>query len=276
MTETKVTIKNHFIEFGVSEETGNLCATIHCGSRQFGLKICDYWQNAPARRKLVEKKAKFDRGLKEIKAALKGKAISRAIKKLRSDLGMANKMDKSLDYLQGEDMYGYLADMMFCQIYAYENRRIIAQEVIKILDIGEPLRLETVHNCINFEDFVIRKGAVSAHKGEIFILPFNMEDGILLCKGKGNEEWNNSAPHGAGRIGSRAQAKKDFSSEVAKKRMEAKDIYTSTIPVDEVKEAYKDPKIIEKAIEPTAEIIDRIIPIMNMKEKTEKESKRKK
>jgi len=233
--------------------------------------VCEYWQNAPARRKQEENGIKFAERLKNIKATLRGKAISKAIKKLRSDLGMDNKMAKGLDYLEGEDMQGYLADMMFCQIYAYENRRAIASEIIKILGLGEPIRIETVHNCINFSDFVIRKGAVSAHKGEIFILPFNMEDGILLCRGKGNKEWNYSAPHGAGRIGSRAQAKKDFSAEVARKRMQAKGIYTSAVPVDEVKEAYKDPKIIEEAIEPTAEVIDRIVPIMNMKEGAGKE-----
>lgn len=262
---------NHFIEFGVSEETGNLCVTIHTGSRQLGLKICEYWQNAPRRRKQAEAKAEFDIGLKKIKATLKGEEISKAIVKLRSDLGINNRVAKGLDYIEGEDMQGYLADMMFCQIYAYESRRIIASEIIKILGLGEPVRLETVHNCISFEDFVIRKGAVSAHKDEVFILPFNMEDGILLCKGKGNEEWNQSAPHGAGRIGSRSAAKRDFSADIARERMHKKDIYTSAVPVDEVKEAYKDPKIIEEAIEPTAEIIDRVIPIMNLKDgKTKK------
>ena len=257
---------NHFIEFGVSEKTENICATIHTGSRQLGLKVCEYWQNAPARRKQEDNQIKFGEGLKNIKATMKGEKISKAIKKLKADLGMDNKVAKGLDYLEGEDMQGYLADMMFCQIYAYENRRVIAGEIIRILGFNEPIRLETVHNCIDFNDFVIRKGAVSAHKGEIFILPFNMEDGILLCKGKGNEEWNQSAPHGAGRIGSRAEAKRNFSADVARKRMESKGIYTSAVPVDEVKEAYKDPKIIEGAIEPTATVVDRVIPIMNMKE----------
>jgi len=257
---------NHFIEFGVSEKTENICATIHTGSRQLGLKVCEYWQNAPARRKQEDNQIKFGEGLKNIKATMKGEKISKAIKKLKADLGMDNKVARGLDYLEGEDMQGYLADMVFCQIYAYENRKAISTEIIRILGFGDPIRLETVHNCIDFNDFVIRKGAVSAHKGEIFILPFNMEDGILLCKGKGNEEWNQSAPHGAGRIGSRAEAKRNFSADIARKRMESKGIYTSAVPVDEVKEAYKDPKIIEEAIEPTAKIIDRIIPIMNMKD----------
>lgn len=261
---------NHFIEIGKSKNTGSICATIHCGSRQFGLKICGYWQNAPARRKREENDIKFAKGLKDIKATLKGEKISKAIKKLRSDLGMKNKMAKGLSYIEGKDMQGYLTDMIFCQVYAQENRWIISTEVMRAMDTDcHPTSIETIHNYINFEDFIIRKGAVSAHKGEIFILPFNMEDGILLCKGKGNEEWNYSAPHGAGRLWSRKKAKKRFSAEVARKRMQSKDIYTTAIPVDEVKEAYKDPKVIEDAIEPTAEVIDKIIPIMNMKEDEE-------
>ena len=230
------------------------------------MKVCKYWQDAPTRRKQEEKQAKFDEELKNIKATLKGKAISNAIKKLRADLAMDNKMAKGLDYLEGEDMQGYLTDMIFCQIYAQENRRIIGQEVNKFL--GRPYvgSLETIHNYISFEDFIIRKGAVSAREGEVFILPFNMEDGILLCRGKGNPKWNYSAPHGAGRLMSRKKAKRDCSAEVVRKRMQAKDIYTSSVPVDEVKEAYKDPKVIEEAISPTATIVDRVIPIMNMKE----------
>lgn len=203
----------------------------------------------------------------DIKATLKGEKISKAIKKLRADLDMNNKVAKHLSYIEGEDMQGYLTDMIFCQVYAQENRWIIATEIMRVFDTDcHPTKIETVHNYINFEDFIIRKGAVSAHKDEIFILPFNMEDGLLVCKGKGNKEWNYSAPHGAGRIGSRTEAKAKFSSEVAKARMEDKGIYTSYVPVDEVKEAYKDPKVIEEAIEPTAEIIDRVIPIMNMKD----------
>jgi tRNA-splicing ligase RtcB (3'-phosphate/5'-hydroxy nucleic acid ligase) len=99
------------------------------------------------------------------------------------------------------------------------------------------------------------------------VIPFNMEDGLLICEGKSNAEWNFSAPHGAGRLGSRAWAKKKFSASVVEKRMLDKGIYTSAVPVDEVKEAYKDPKIIENAIEPTAKIIDRVIPILNLKSK---------
>ena len=174
--------------------------------------MCKYWQDTPTRKKQEAKQIEFKEGLVDIKATLKGKAISKAIKKLRAKLGIDNKVDKGLEYLTGDDMYGYLTDMIFCQVYAQENRRMIAYQIQAILKCAILNDIETIHNYISFHDFVIRKGAVSAHKDEIFILPFNMEDGTLICKGKGNEEWNNSAPHGAGRLYSRSQAKKKFSS----------------------------------------------------------------
>ncbi len=265
---------NHFIEIG-KDSAENVWLTIHTGSRKFGLDICNYWQNVPAERMNKEKALKFERGLAEIKHdfSLKGVEISKAIKKLRADLGLNNKVAKALDYIEGKNMCGYLTDMIFAQAYAAENRRLIAAQTLEVFNrpiashIDVVSSIETVHNYIDFNDFVIRKGAISAHTGELMIIPFNMEDGILLCEGKGNKEWNQSAPHGAGRVASRAQAKKDFSSEVAKKRMEEKGIYTSAVPVDEVKEAYKDPKIIEEAIGPTATILDRIKPVISLKSK---------
>jgi len=177
---------------------------------------------------------------------------------------------RGLDYIEGKDMEVYLTDMIFAQAYATENRRTILKNIWKIFEMPNtkldmPESIESIHNYIDFKDFTIRKGAISAHKGEIVIIPFNMEDGILICEGLGNEKWNNSAPHGAGRIKSRAQAKIEFSADIAKSRMESKGIFTSVVPVDEVKEAYKDPKVIEEAIKPTVKIIDRLTPIMNLK-----------
>ena len=183
---------------------------------------------------------------------------------------MNNKMPKVLDYIEGKDMQGYLTDMIFVQAYASENRKTILKRIWEIFELPNtksyiPEYIESVHNYIDFKDFVIRKGATPAHKDEIVIIPFNMEDGILICEGLGNEEWNNSAPHGAGRIKRRSLAKLEFSADIAKSRMESKGIFTSAVPVDEVKEAYKDPKIIEESIKPTVKIIDRLTPIINLK-----------
>lgn len=216
---------NHFIEVGKSVETKDYLVTVHSGSRQFGLKIANYWQR------------KAGRG--------------------------------NLAYLQGDDMFGYLSDMYFAQAYASINRKtmgnIISQDIIND-DVVEAI--ETCHNFIDFRDFIIRKGAISSYENEKMIIPFNMEDGILICEGKSNEDWNKSAPHGAGRVGPRSKAKKEFKriEEDIKHRMKQKNIYCSKLPLDEVKEAYKDPKLIEAAIEPTAKIIDRIIPVLAMKD----------
>lgn len=261
---------NHFIEFGNSKIGNTFNITIHSGSRQFGKKICEYWQATPTRNRIKEKNATFAEEVVKIKNTLKGVEISKAIKKLKSELRINNKVEKSsMNYIEGEDMEKYLTDMTFCQIYAKENRRIIGQNVIRSIDGGFSKigTLETIHNYVDFKDFIIRKGAVSAHKNELFILPFNMEDGILICEGKGNSEWNFSAPHGAGRLFSRTKAKEKFSSEAVGERMKSKGIYTTSVPTDEVKEAYKDPEVIKSAIKPTAKIIDVIKPMINIKER---------
>ena len=265
---------NHFIEVGRAQSDGSIWITIHTGSRQFGKCICEYWQNEPIRRKKEENQKKLRESMEEIKKTHIGKDISNAIAKLKHELNMdENKGARSeLSYLTGEDMQGYLTDMLFTSVYADVNRSIISNIIRIILDVQVVDMIETTHNFIDFNDFIIRKGAISAYKGQRCLIPFNMEDGILVCEGKSNPDWNYSAPHGAGRVMSRAKAKVQFSSEVSADRMKDKDIYTSAVPVDEVKEAYKDPKIIEDAIGPTVDIIDRLIPIMNLKDgKTEGE-----
>ncbi len=172
-----------------------------------------------------------------------------------------------LAYLQDKDAFDYLVDMVIAQKYANENRRVMCDVVVKALDLEVSETIVSVHNFIDFNDFIIRKGAITSYKGQKMIIPWNMEDGITICEGKSNPEWNYSAPHGAGRLGSRAWAKKKFSSKLAMERMKKKGIYTSCVPVDEVKEAYKDPALIEKFLEPTATIVDRLIPALNLKTK---------
>jgi len=173
-----------------------------------------------------------------------------------------------LAHIEGKNMFEYLADVVFTQAYANENRDVMQNLIYKIIDQDIEESISCVHNFIDFDDFIIRKGAIRSYKNEKMIIPFNMEDGILICEGKSNPDWNFSAPHGAGRIGSRRKMKEDKSIilEDIKKRMENKGIYCSNIPKDEIKEAYKDSKIIEDTIEPTATIIDRLIPVLVMKD----------
>ena len=263
---------NHFIEIGESKNNGNLWLTVHTGSRQLGERICRYWQTVPAMMGRKEAEAVFKTELGKIKDTYTTKQDRRkipgAIKELKEKLGLDRpSKSRELDYIEDTHMEGYLTDMIFAQTYAKVNRQLIINKIIELLDISQPPPpIDTVHNYIDFNDFIIRKGAISSYENQVIIIPFNMEDGLLICKGKSNPDWNYSAPHGAGRAFKRSKAKEMFSSEVAKKRMQDKGIYTSVVPVDEVKEAYKDPKIIEEAIGPTATILDRIRPIINMKE----------
>lgn len=216
---------NHFIELGKSEKTGEYGFTIHSGSRQFGLKICNYWQ----------------------RKAGKGPLAS----------------------LSGDDMFGYLSDMVVAQAYAELNRYQMKQAILKACNLDSrncQVEIQTNHNFIDFDDFIIRKGAIRSYIGEKMIIPFNMEDGILICEGLSNPEWNFSAPHGAGRVASRSWAKNNLNLNEAEQRMKKKNIYASKLPKDELKGAYKDPKVIEEAIKPTAIIIDRLTPIIAMKD----------
>jgi len=172
-----------------------------------------------------------------------------------------------LAYLEGNEMFDYLIGMVVAQTYAKTNRACMLSEIMEIVNFAPFDRISSTHNYIDFNDFIIRKGAISSYKKEYMIIPFNMEDGILLCKGKSNPEWNYSAPHGSGRVASRTWAKQNLSLNEAKERMSNRGIYCSTMPLDETKLAYKDPKIIEQAIGPTAEIVNRLKPVLCCKGK---------
>ena len=144
--------------------------------------------------------------------------------------------------------------------------KVINPMIMNELDINKIEKFETIHNYLNFEDNIIRKGAVSAKKGEKLIIPINMRDGSLICIGKGNEDWNNSAPHGAGRIMSRSKAKELVDMEEYKQSM--KDIYTTSVSestIDEAPMVYKPLEEIESNIKDTVDIIERIKPIYNFK-----------
>jgi len=212
---------NHFIEIGLTPEN-DYWITIHTGSRNFGLKVANYWTKVAGK--------------------------------------------ENLAYLEGDSAKGYLNDMVVAQNYAVRNRLMIEQIIVDILKIKKYEKIVSVHNYIDFRDKIIRKGAISSYKNELMIIPFNMEDGLLICEGQSNENWNFSAPHGAGRIASRSWAKKHLSSDEAENRMKEKGIYFSKLPLDETRGAYKDPEMIEKSIEPTAKIVYRVRPILSMKE----------
>lgn len=259
---------NHFIETGVSE-SGDHWITIHTGSRNFGKRVCEYWQGKAVKWLRKDRQVELRERIEKVKQEEKdGKEIYRKIKEIKQDLKLDVGIDmKGCEWLEGEMATGYLFDMIFAQTYAEVNREYICRIIQEALKI-EPLdKIETVHNFIDFHDWVIRKGAIRSYVGERMIIPFNMRDGILVCEGKSNEEWNCSAPHGAGRVMSRAKAKKTLNTEDFQKQMDG--IYSTSVgqgTLDEAPDAYKDSTIIEIAIEPTAAIVDRLKPIHNMKD----------
>lgn len=254
---------NHFLEMGV-DSNGDYWFTIHCGSRNFGLKVADYWTNV-AKSQLSVTPDVYNKEMDDIKLNTFPKNL---IPKKLEELRNKYKMGINKEYLLGDNMIGYMFDMIFAQKYAEWNRQTILEIVQRILDIDKfDEVISTIHNYIDPKDMIIRKGAVASYVGQKLIIPFNQKDGILICEGKSNPDWNQSAPHGAGRKWSRSKAKTMVT--VAQVEESMKGIYTTSVckeTLDESVFAYKDSKIIEELIEPTATILDRIVPLWNCKD----------
>lgn len=195
------------------------------------------------------------------------------------------------DWLDGEDARGYIRDMIFAQTYASINRRKMAEYVLEAWYeqffegyfknpeselppelVGDELEfieiIESVHNYIDFEDQIIRKGATRAHEDEKAVVPYNMADGTIIVEGKGNEDWNFSVNHGAGRVDSRGWAGNEVTQEEVNKEIEQSDVFASIVPRDEAPHSYKNWKSIEEAMDPAADIVNRIEPLMNIKAET--------
>lgn len=272
---------NHFIEIDIDDEK-NKYLVIHTGSRNLGKQVAEYYQNlaielCSGKEEFHNKKYKL---IETYKKQGKKSEIQKAIKELEKEY-KNNKpnLPKDLCYLEGKYRDMYLHDMKICQEYASLNRLQIAKEILMnyfqltyIPEIDYPPimnnRFETIHNYISFEDNIVRKGAISAHKGEKVIIPINMRDGSIIAIGKGNNDWNQSAPHGAGRIMSRMKAKNIFQLEDFVKSMEG--IYTTSISEETIDEApfvYKPIQEIIDNIQDTVEILKIIKPIYNFKSK---------
>lgn len=260
---------NHFIEVDV-DDTGHHYLVIHTGSRNLGKQVAEYYQQL-AYDTLCGKYHQQERReqlIAEYKAAGREHELSEALRNFNSQVE-GNKIPKELCYLTGQNRDAYLHDMKICQEFAIENRRTIADRILfsltgKMLD--DYAWFQTVHNYIDHESNIIRKGAVSAKKGEKLLIPINMRDGSLICVGKGNEEWNYSAPHGAGRLFSRSAARKTFSLEDYSAAMDG--IFTTSVSVDTIDEcpmAYKPIDAILENITSTVEVVGIIRPIFNFK-----------
>ena len=263
---------NHYCELGRSEGTTDLWLTVHSGSRNFGLRICEYWQNKAIKSLRTDKKKIMDDQIAQIRKEFSGEEVGKKIYELKKSMGMDYGINVTgLEWLEGADAIGYLFDMIFAQKYAEVNRQrmvdLICSDILKI----EPKdAIETTHNYIDFRDFIIRKGAIRSYEGERVCIPLNMRDGMLICSGKSEKSFNCSAPHGAGRVLARGKAKRTLSMD--KFQADMAGIYSTSVDrstLDESPDAYKDSKLIEEAIGPTAVILDRVKPIMNLKDTSE-------
>ena len=258
---------NHFIEIDADDE-GNKYLVIHTGSRNLGKQVADYYQKVAIDRINGNKEKlniKVNQLIQNLKEEGRQAEISGAIKALRESYHSVEKMPNELCYLTGTDRLDYLHDMAICQQFAKQNRSRIVLEICTRMH-WTPKMFETIHNYIDLETNIIRKGAISAKSGERVLIPINMRDGCIIGIGKGNDDWNCSAPHGAGRVMSRIEAKKKVSMYDYEQSMSG--IFTTSVSEDTLDEcpmAYKPMDEIVKNIAPTVEIERIIKPIYNFK-----------
>lgn len=254
---------NHFIEVDRDDE-GNLYLVIHSGSRHLGVEVAGYYQEEGYRALNGTTKKDIEKLITDYKTQGRDKEIQSSIEALKSTVH--TEIPKTLAYVSGELFDQYIHDMKIVQQYAQLNRQAMLHVILKGMKLHVTEQFTTIHNYIDTDAMILRKGAVSAKKGEKLLIPINMRDGSLVCTGKGNEDWNQSAPHGAGRLMSRAAAKQSFTVSEFKKQMDG--IYSTSVnkeTLDECPMAYKGMDDIVKNITDTAHIVKRIRPIYNFK-----------
>ena len=254
---------NHFIEVDRDEE-GQLYVVIHSGSRRLGLEVAKYYQEEGYKVLNQTDQASLDRLIAEMRAAGRQKDIQKELKRRKSQ--KLTRIPRPLAYVAGALFDQYIHDMKLVQHFARLNRQAMLDEIVKGMKLHVEEQFTTIHNYIDTDAMILRKGAVSAKAGEQLLIPINMRDGSLLCVGKGNEDWNCSAPHGAGRLMSRGEAKQSFTVSEFKKQMEG--IYSTSVgrsTLDECPMAYKGMADILDNIGPTAEVVKVIRPIYNFK-----------
>lgn len=261
---------NHFIEVDADEQ-GNKYLVIHTGSRQLGKQVAEYYQKIAVglhtgKETMWEEEERIKA---EYKAAGKRAEIHEALKELHRNFRQTPPdVPQEYCFLYGKYSEQYLHDMKICQAFAEENRKMIAKLIVENYGFQPLGDFTTVHNYIDLDSNIIRKGAVSAKKGERLLIPINMRDGALICVGKGNPDWNESAPHGAGRRCSRSEAKQMFSVEDYAQSMKAAGIFSTSVnesTLDECPMAYKNMDEILSNIGDTAEVVNFLKPVYNFK-----------
>jgi len=253
---------NHFIEAD-RDNAGNTYIVVHSGSRHLGVEVANYYQNAGFEKMQAASKDKLSETISMLKNEGRYSEIEEACLAFKQN---RRKISKELAYVDGALLQDYLHDMAFVQMFASVNRLWIVGAILAGMNLDAEEAFETIHNYVDMSDGILRKGAVSAKLGERLIIPMNMRDGSLICVGKGNEDWNCSAPHGAGRLFSRSEAKERFSVDEFRDQMNG--IYSTSIgqgTLDECPMAYKSMQSIVDNIGPTVEIRDVIRPLYNFK-----------
>ncbi len=259
---------NHFIEANRGSD-GSIYIVIHSGSRHLGVETASYYQEEAYKRLNGSSKKDIDELIARLKAEGREKQIQKTVTALKNT--KHTDVPKELAYCEGELFEQYIHDMKIVQQFAMLNRKAMIDEIVKGMKLHVTEQFTTIHNYIDTGNMILRKGAVSAQAGEKLLIPINMRDGSLICVGRGNPDWNCSAPHGAGRLMSRAEAKQSFTVSEFKKQMSG--IYTTSVSsatLDECPMAYKSMEDIVDNIGDTVEIAEVIKPIYNFKAGEEK------
>lgn len=259
---------NHFIELDEDDEGGKYLV-IHSGSRNLGTQVAEFYQRIAVDLNLG--KEEYFKQREEVIAAYKAEGrrgeIQAELQRMEKAFEAKEPtLPRDLCYLYGAFMEDYLHDVDICQKFAERNRAKMAEIILEKTGMAAADSFQTIHNYIDVREMILRKGSVSAKKGEKLLIPINMRDGSLICVGKGNEDWNFSAPHGAGRLMSRSAALERLTLEEYQKEMQG--IYSTCVnasTLDESPMAYKSMSEIVENIEPTAEIVMRIKPVYNFK-----------
>lgn len=257
---------NHFIEVDRGSD-GALYLVIHSGSRNLGKQVAEYYQNVAIQLNAgIENYHKRKEAIiAEYKAAGRQAEIQEALKALKEEKAERTIPD-DLCYVYGKHLEDYLSDVVVCQNYARRNRELMAEILMEMARISGVESFHTIHNYIDTDEMILRKGAIAAHKGEMVLIPINMRDGSVLAIGRGNPDWNYSAPHGAGRIMSRAAARSNLTIEAYQESMRG--VYTTSVNVstiDEAPMAYKSLADIMDVIEASVDVVDVMKPIYNFK-----------
>lgn len=254
---------NHFIEANKDTE-GNIYIVIHSGSRHLGLEVANYYQEEGYSSLNGSAKKDIENLIADLREQGREREIQKSIAELKNT--KRTSIPRQLAYVSGELFAEYIHDMKIVQRYAELNRQAMMDEIIKGMKIHVTEQFTTVHNYIDTKAMILRKGAVSAQEGEKLLIPINMRDGSLICMGKGNDEWNRSAPHGAGRLMSRSAAKESFTVSEFKRQMAG--VYTTSVnkdTLDECPMAYKGMEDIVNNIGDTVDVMQVIKPIYNFK-----------